>query len=141
MRRLIDRCQNFKRAQWARTEPELAALSQRLLSGAEQALAALTPTAHPPEVSFQDEVDRLHQVWRDFDSHAEKDRQHLIGQAAAGQLGAHATIQKLDSLRWIRRVSYHLWRILGHLQDASAAAHADSSNFGKWDMADEMDQS
>ncbi len=140
LRRLIDRCQNFKRAQRARTEPELAALSQRLLSGAEQALVALTPTAHPPpEVPFQEQVDRLHQVWRDFDSHAEQDRQHLIGQAAAGQLAAHPTIQKLDSLRWIRRVSYHLWRILGHLQDASVAANADRSNFGKWDMADEAD--
>ncbi len=114
LRRLIDRCQKPKRAERARTEPELVQLGQLLLDDARQAQAAIADTSgtSTPRIPADPSP---HDVWLNFDARSEQNRNKLIASAAAGQLDAHTAIRKLDALRWIRRVSYHIWRIMHHL--------------------------
>ena len=63
----------------------------------------------------QSSVLRLKQVWEEFETEVENGRHILIDRSARGLADAHATIGKLDTLRWIRRVSYHVWRIMHYL--------------------------
>ena len=115
LRRLIDRCQE-KRSRRAR-ESELEPLGRMLLRSVQEALSNLADidqsTKKTPE-EMATAVSRLKKTWEEFEIQAEEDRDLLIGQAAIGG-DARLTIGKLDTLRWIRRVSYHVWRIMHYL--------------------------
>ena len=69
---------------------------------------------------------------RDFDALRKglREQRHRIREdaaynAAAGLLSVDDTINRLDSIRWLHRSAYHVWRIAHHLSDISAlgAAH------------------
>ncbi len=117
LRRLIERCQEFKRSQRTR-ETELAPLGEMLGKAVHQALQDIAEIPDLSEMNKEEAVfsgDRLKQIWQEFDAHAEQYRHALISSAAGGESDAYSTIGKLDTLRWIRRVSYHVWRIVHHL--------------------------
>lgn len=64
---------------------------------------------------------------RDFDSLRKglRDQRHRIREdaahnAAAGLLSVDDTINRLDSIRWLHRNAYHVWRIAHHLSDITA---------------------
>jgi phosphate:Na+ symporter len=130
LRRLIDRCQQFKRSQRTR-EPELAALREMLLDAVRQALSDLANGAELSDTNKEEiaTTARLKQVWQEFEVHAEQYRHSLIASAAGGAADAYSTIGKLDALRWIRRVSYHVWRIMHHL-----SSEADDNEIGSAEM-------
>ena len=107
----------------ARSEPDLAPLGRRLQLAVSEALAK----------SYQEgtdlpDVKTLKEVWEEFESHAESQRHHLIGNAVRGRLDADATIGKLDALRWLQRVAYHVWRIDHHLRHSGSEEDTDSAN-------------
>lgn len=53
-------------------------------------------------------------------------REDIMGDVAAGRIEADVGAQRLDSDRWLSRVSHHIWRISHHLQLADDASHRDS---------------
>lgn len=122
LRRLIDRCQE-KRSRRVH-EPELEPLGKLLLNSVRQVLLELTDIASANEQTKEEiasTVSRLKQVWEEFEVEADEYRDSLIAKAASGAADARLTIGKLDTLRWIRRVSYHVWRIMHYLSDESEA--------------------
>jgi phosphate:Na+ symporter len=133
LRRLIDRCQNFKRAERARTEAEFEPLRSQLLREASDALVTLATldTSRDQRPEFDESVPR--NIWQQFETVAERDREKLIERAAAGRQDAHTTIRQLDTLRWFRRVSYHIWRILHHLHGAGSETDVESAEMPRPD--------
>ena len=117
LRRLIDRCQESKRSQRTR-EPGLMPLGEILLGAVRQAnIQIQAPTGLSPhgKLTTSSTLGRLERVWRDFEIQADQYRQALVGEAAAGRADTFSTIRKMDTVRWIRRVSYHVWRIVYYL--------------------------
>ena len=49
-------------------------------------------------------------------------RHRLIVQAANGQIDAEQTGDRLDSIRWLHRSTYHVWRIVHHLRKSEDVA-------------------
>lgn len=49
-------------------------------------------------------------------------RERLLMQASTGRLDDEAALQRLDAVRWLHRVAYHLWRIQHHLTRLREAA-------------------
>lgn len=45
-------------------------------------------------------------------------RETIIKHASMEGENAERTLEKLDSLRWLHRVTYHIWRIVFHLEEA-----------------------
>lgn len=140
LRRLIDRCQE-KRARRAR-ESELEPLGTMLIETLQQAQTELVDFADVlgnGNDSDATSVLRFKNVWQEFETEAEKYRHDLIAGAASGAADAKETIGKLDTLRWIRRVSYHVWRIMHYLVHSapdrdnppSGSSHQDSPGIGK----------
>lgn len=110
LQRLIDRCAESDRAERARLDTDLKPFSSQLRSALDEAVAGFNqPTVEPSAAQLQ-------QIWQYCDTHAEHYRQSLIEQSASGRHDAAATIGKLDTLRWIRRATYHIWRIVHHLE-------------------------
>ncbi len=114
LRRLIDRCREFDRGERACTDTELAPLGEVLSNTVAQALATLQTGTDMPTGSVTEGPDA---VWQELDARSEQHRHELIANAASSKQDAYVTIGKLDTLRWIRRVAYHVWRIMHYLQD------------------------
>ncbi len=136
LQRLIDRCGEFHRASRVRNDPKLAPLGEQLLSAVKQ--ARLQCDMVPPEINglriLEDvpskpnsDAEDLQQIWEGLDKQAESVRQALIAETASGQSNAYETIEKLDALRWILRVSYHVWRIAFHLNTQVTSSGIESA--------------
>ena len=52
-----------------------------------------------------------HQRW----SPAEAHRHRILQESVQGGIALDAAIDRLDALRWLRRVSYHMWRLAVYL--------------------------
>lgn len=116
LRRLIDRCQESKRSQRtheAGIQPLGESLLQTIRHAREEVAELVEASPEQPDDSPRDNV--LEEAWRNFEIDAERIRHDLIADAAGGREATNATIRKLDTLRWIRRVSYHIWRIVFYL--------------------------
>lgn len=106
LERLLHRAGQGERIDTLIEEPRLARLA-RLFSGALASLPENGDTA-PSAARF----DRLRRLYRD-QRHSFRARtadaasQHLIDTEAA--------FDRLDSIRWLHRSAYHVWRILEHL--------------------------
>ncbi len=57
-------------------------------------------------------LDRVHQL---IGRQRQSQRERLISQAALDFLSHDVAWRRLDALRWLHRVSYHLWRVSFHL--------------------------
>lgn len=44
-------------------------------------------------------------------------RETTVAAASAQRIGASVALRRLDGIRWLHRVAYHVWRILHHLQE------------------------
>ena len=103
--RLLQRCGQRRRVETLRADRRLARLagilghySARTRDGDWQADAR--------------RFDRLRTLMR-RQRHVVRDR--AIGMAASGAIGTGPTLMRLDAVRWLHRVSYHLWRVSHHM--------------------------
>jgi phosphate:Na+ symporter len=105
--RLAARCRQRERldllSRDERLQPLAGELSAALigLSGTD----GFVPAAKP--------LDRLH---RKFRRARQRFRAATIGLASTGEVEVDHALKLLDAARWLDRVSYHLWRILLHLE-------------------------
>lgn len=72
--------------------------------------------------SYEPHVDRLGWLARLYDRKRDGYRAATITQAAGKRVGAEAALLRLDGIRWLDRVSDHLWRIAVNLSDAAKPA-------------------
>jgi len=53
-----------------------------------------------------------------FESNEKGDRRHFSTAVVRGDIEHDQALAKLDTLRWLRRISFHLWRVTRHLNHA-----------------------
>ncbi|MBW8637270.1 Na/Pi symporter [Hoeflea sp. WL0058] len=112
LQRLYYRCTQTKRLETLQTDHRLRRLARIL-----QSLTAEAATGANPERAEQ----RLNRLRRILRVQRDTYREHLLLQASNDQLDTDEAILRLDALRWLHRVVYHLWRIQHHVARMHAA--------------------
>lgn len=59
-------------------------------------------------------------LYKSFDNEYRTWRLRMLGEASEGREDVRQALDRLDALRWASRVSYHIWRMLHHLELAGA---------------------
>jgi len=113
LQRLYYRCTQTKRLETLTTDHRL-----RRLAGILQSLTAEAAT----EVDAERAEQRLNRLRRILRVQRDTYREYLLLQASNGRLDKDEAILRLDALRWLHRVVYHLWRIQHHLARMRAAS-------------------
>ncbi len=110
LHRLAHRCTQTDRIEELSQERHLQRLTRMLFT----ACAALIE--NPGAAYGERRLDRLRKVLR----HQREEYRYVTLHAAAHRdIDADTTISRLDGIRWLHRVTYHLWRITHHLNTAS----------------------
>ncbi len=116
--RLVHRIEQVGRARVLETDPRLRRLSGVLATELESALDAIRRGRTSESVNRFDRVRRILREQRGTY------RQRLLRRAVRSSVGTDETLAQLDALRWLHRVSYHVWRILAHLAVAEGMGAA-----------------
>ena len=118
--RLAHRCMQSERIGELRAEHRLRRLSAVLRQAARRLQNPEEPAA---TAIWTDRVRRLLRRQR----HGYRER--LVDTASFQAMDPQTTLRRLDAIRWLHRVSYHLWRIASHIEriasDASAGPEPD----------------
>lgn len=107
--RLARRCSQQPRIDVLSTEPQLSHLALLVRDAVRERRQAGDDDA---ETSFDHLRALLRRQRRLY-------RQQSVEAAAQQQISADTTLLRLDGVRWLHRVSYHLWRIVHHLYRAN----------------------
>ncbi|MDX5593295.1 Na/Pi symporter [Pseudovibrio sp. SPO723] len=111
--RLLYRCDQRERIKALDEDPRLHRLKGLVAKGA--SLLA----APDEDRRGADELNHLRSLLR----HQRKtQRDNIIARAVSGEISDEDAARHLDGLRWLHRVSYHLWRIKVHLNGLSSPA-------------------
>jgi phosphate:Na+ symporter len=152
--RLITRCRKLDRLRATRSDPELVRWGSELAAairgmptdsadstpdrdrpsppdattaGTTGETAATSPPSHAlPAVGIAAVNQRLESLWRQLDERIEPFRRETIDQTSAGETTTDGAIARLDAIRWLRRITYHAWRIVYHLSKTEPAAKVES---------------
>lgn len=108
--RLVHRCSQADRIEKLQDEKHLQHLSSIIFQACEAWLG--DPGAKVHEGRF----DRLRTLLRD---QRQRYRITTIQEAAHRNIDADTTLWRMDGIRWLHRVTYHLWRIIHHLGAAT----------------------
>ena len=107
--RLSHRCQQDARVRTLQQDPALRVLASDLR-------AAIRHMRESHIAPAEDQA--LQHLQAYMEAERERTRRRMVEQAADRDGDSADLLQKLDALRWLQRVSFHLWRIVHHLQDA-----------------------
>jgi len=113
--RLLYRCDQARRIAALDDAPRLRRLRAIL------AVIAAEQARSPDPVATEARLDRLRNLMRD---QRRRPRDRIIEAAVAGEIGDEDALARVDALRWLQRVTYHLWRIRVHQNAIIAAARA-----------------
>ncbi|MDH3668690.1 MAG: hypothetical protein OEN23_17330, partial [Paracoccaceae bacterium] len=111
--RLYYRCTQAERLATLGTEPRL-----RRLRGMMRSLAAEAAVQADPARAES----RLNKLRRILRRQRELYRNRTITLASTGRLEDEAALLRLDAVRWLQRVAYHMWRIQHHMNRMRQAA-------------------
>lgn len=110
LRRLTHRCSEFGRLESIRDDAGLADDAERvsrqidlLLAGTEIAIT-------------KEQQTEAKSLFTAFAGARGRDRHAISELLARGEIDAEQAIAQLDALRWLRRISYHLWRVVRDLR-------------------------
>jgi phosphate:Na+ symporter len=101
----------------AEGDPALRAMADELASRLEAVVRWLESEGGPspvPEVAALSER---------IAGRRRAERPEVMERAAAGSTDPRAALRQLDAMRWLDRVTYHLWRALYHLAGPAAGDH------------------
>lgn len=117
--RLTNRCRQEERIKVITLEPKLSRLSLLLA----REISAL-PTSENLDTAVR-RFDRLRVIM-----HVQRNRyrEHTVELASQQAGSAATTLEKLDAMRWLQRVTYHVWRIALHLRELDEYANASGSD-------------
>lgn len=101
---------------------ELRALASGLSRAVEGVRAALR------QRKLNSVIDAVAQTSERFEAATDEVRVTILSEVAADRLSVSEGTRRLEAFRWLRRVSYHLWRITLHLDvlHRSVEQHADN---------------
>lgn len=105
--RLHHRCGQNERIAVLATDPELAPIAHELVMSIKTHLDGQTDEA-------QDRVNRIRQQ---LERTGQAMREATIDIASQGVTDTETALLRLDAIRWLRRVSFHIWRIMLHRSD------------------------
>jgi len=111
--RLVDRCDEAKRARATTEDKTLQQWGLRVAQGAGQLADALERGDVQPDTD-------AHELWQEIADNSETAREQILAQVATAWIDARMGSRQLKGVRWLRRVSYHLWRIPHHLEGGSS---------------------
>jgi len=107
--RLSHRCTQANRIETLRSESRLHRLSKLLRD-------TIIPMLEHPDSSVEEgRLERVHAI---LQNQRGVYRNRIVEHSAQQQMSAHTALERLDSIRWLHRVAYHLWRIEHHLHVA-----------------------
>ncbi|WP_422375949.1 Na/Pi cotransporter family protein [Roseibium sp.] len=129
--RLLYRCSQQDRILELSRDHRLLRLSGLLNGAISHSNAQDAPPPNP--VACEELFDRLRVLMR---RQRRRQRDILIARAAAKTLPAETVWLKLDALRWLHRVSYHLWR----LQVYSNVLHSETNAVISVEEEDRIDE-
>lgn len=104
LQRLTRRMKDAARIQQLHDDARLEELARRLLELTERFLQG----PFPPEPAL---VDALKTNNRNFKQAMKRFRETALAEVAGRQLPPAEALARMDSVRWLRRVAYHLWQI------------------------------
>ena len=108
LRRMNKRLHNEQRLRRCRDDEDLAAVSDGLLAGME----LLTRESPPLPASRSDQIRVIN---RKLKTTMREYRMQVVEGIAAGTLDTAEALRRMDTMRWLRRLAYHVWRISFHL--------------------------
>lgn len=108
--RLAQRCRQSERVGRLRADHRLRRLSGVLCG-------VLTQATTDDARLASERLDRVRGLLR---AQRQTYRAHIISQSAQTQMSPEEVLARMDTVRWLHRVSYHLWRIMLHLDRAGA---------------------
>lgn len=111
--RLLEACRETKPAQWLERDATIAAAAERLST----ALASIAPWLGGGKVPAP--VGDLATLSRALAETRKTHRLAILEETAAGRADAGDTLARLEALRWLDRLAYHLWRAVHHLADGN----------------------
>lgn len=111
LERLHHRLGQEERIRTLRHDARLTRLSRVLCALGEEAASGAEPARSEQ---------RLNRFRRLLRRHHELYRARTLARAAAGEISPEEALARLDAMRWLHRVAYHLWRIRHHLNALEA---------------------
>ena len=113
LKRLLDRCiKQVQRAVTAREEVVLKEVSQLLISGLLQMMQQVNNN------KWKAAVELTQQTSNDIHEKVKPYRRQVMEQIAKGSIDVPEGRERLDAVRWLRRVSNHIASITQHFADA-----------------------
>lgn len=107
--RLVDRCDEARRARATIEDETLQQWGERIADSARRLAVVLSGEAEPDQESC------LYELWQELEEGSEPCRERILTRVATQQIDAQVGSRQLKGVRWLRRVAYHLWRIEHHL--------------------------
>jgi phosphate:Na+ symporter len=128
LRRLAHRCRQSERVGRLGSDHRLRRLA-RLLR------AALSRISEDDLAVSRARMDRIRGIMR---GQREDYRAHIIALSVREAASADDVLHRMDSVRWLHRVAYHVWRILYHLERARSQSPPPAAEIETaLDMADD----
>ena len=112
IQRLTRRFKEIKRLDVAHEDKELKKIAERLTS-----LISETETALKDRSTLLDEQP-LQTFWQELDENQKTTRRKFTESGSKDGSDFEVVLGQLDAYRWLFRISYHLWRVVHHLQNA-----------------------
>jgi len=109
--RLHHRCGQQERISVLADDPELAPIARELVTAIRTYIDGQEPG---------DAEDRINEIRQRLEATGQDMREATIDLASQGATDTDAALLRLDAIRWLRRVSYHTWRIMLHRSKTSA---------------------
>ena len=109
--RLHHRCGQEERISLLADDPELAPIARELVTAIRTYIDGQEPG---------DTEDRINEIRQRLEATGQDMREATIDLASQGATDTDAALLRLDAIRWLRRVSYHTWRIMLHRSKTSA---------------------
>lgn len=119
LRRMNNRL-HTKRLQWCREDHRLAKASDQLTVAIEGLINAPLPFTVLRLKQIRTINHELKIAMRNY-------RLWVAEQTATGTLTAAQALRRMDTMRWLRRIGYHIWRISYHLTSEDLRAELSSS--------------
>ena len=116
LQRIHERCEEDEdRAQTAQVTTELANERTLLINSLEEIMALIQANRWPMAAEL------AHRISRQIHQKVEPYRATTINQVAVGQIDVLTSTERLEAIRWLRRVSKHVRRITQHMSQAVIA--------------------
>lgn len=105
LKRIVHRCQDPEAINVIRSDDELAAIAGDVAASADRIRSWLRETREPTP------VDDLKSSWEDLAALTGTYRERICMRVASDDIGHEDASYRLEAIRWLRRVLFHLWRI------------------------------